>query len=1172
MSFTHLHVSTAFSAHYGVSWPDELAQTAASDGATALACTDRDGLYGTVKHLKACMDAGIDPVVGVDLAVFDDDGDHRTQVAGRVVVLAHGHNNGAGYRALCRLVSDAHARTSGKAGGAIPVAVTRGELASRTLDPKTLKPVLTVMIGPDSDVGRAMGGRKYLRPRTLFKQWIDAMPPGTIVAETVSHLSAPGEPLSTAHAVRMLKLALEYNVPAILSNAVRYCAQDGAATADVLDSARTLKSLPELSNAPMLQPTGLLQPTGQGWLKSPRHMLQLGKEIINAAGLGQADLNKLLANTEALADKCRIDPILDMGWKKPVVPEASIIGIDNDPMMELAQRCQAGITKRFPGITGDEETRMRSRLDHELGIIGRLGFGSYFLTVAEVSRMILDMGVRVAARGSGASSLVNYLIDISQVDPIRHDLIFERFLSGRRSTLPDIDIDVESAERHNVYRKIFDRFGAERVTLMSMQNGYRARGAVRDAGMALGMDEGEVSDIAKQLWRFSARKFREALVEKPELRDFAGRVERGGMEENQQLDLLVDLTERLDRLPRHISMHPCGVILGDTTLLDRTPVQPSGLGLPMSQFDKHDMDPMGMLKLDVLGVRMQSAMAFAVREVIRLHPSKAEVVTAGNHAVGPNGSGPDYIADDGRIDLNAVPFDDEPTFELIRSTHTLGCFQIESPGQRELIGKMAPREFNDLIIDISLFRPGPMKSDMVRPFLEHRHGFAPEVYPHPDLKPVLQETHGVTVFHEQILKTFDVMTGCGLARADEFRRALGDEIREPEVEKYFRSKAIRNYSPEVVDKVWGTLKAFGSFGFCKAHGAAFAVPTYQSAWLKAHHPEAFLAGLWEHDPGMYPKRLLVAEARRLGIPILPLDINRSQAEYRVEKILEGPDSGRLGIRLSLSGIYGLSGAELKRIVAGQPFDSLADLRTRARVSKPNIKRLAQLGAFDALHKDSGGKANRADLVQHLQALQSSPSKKPNGIIEGQLSFALGDVELRNIAPELPPPTMVENVRAELDLMAVDVSEHLMESHRPLLAKLGVTTADKLLGLRNGTEVLVAGVRIATQTPPMRGGRRVVFISIDDGTGCVDSVFFHEAQEESGPLLFGTRLLLIRGTTRRTGPKGISLSASKAWDLGRPETLPYSEIIRGEEMPPDEYTHHGPLHGIARNLAITGLGS
>jgi error-prone DNA polymerase len=1161
MTFTHLHVSTAFSAHYGVSWPDELVQVAAADGATALACTDRDGLYGTVKHLKACMEAGIDPIVGVDLAVFDDDGDHRTQLAGRVVVLARGNNGGAGYRALCRLVSDAHARTSGKAGGAVPVAVTRAELASRTLDPKTLKPVLTVLIGPDSDVGRAMGGRRYLRPRTLFKRWLDAMPQGTMVAEVVSQLSSPGSALSTAHAVRMLKLAEEHQVPAVLTNAVRYCAEDGAATADVLDSARTLKSLPELAAEPMLQPNG------QGWLKPAAQMFQLGKEIIRAAGYGAADLKQLMAQTEALADRCRIDPVTDMGWKQPVVPEASVIGISQDPHVELVQRCEAGIGRRFPGVSGAAEQEMRSRLEHELGIIRNLGFSSYFLTVAEVSRMIIDMGVRAAARGSGASSLVNYLIDVSQVNPLQHDLVFERFLSRDRATLPDIDIDVESAERHNVYRRIFDRFGSERVTLMSMQNGYRARGAVRDAGMALGMDGDDVGEIAKQLWRFSARKFREALVEKPELREFAGRVEQRDFAENQQLDLLVDLTERLDRLPRHISMHPCGVILGDATLLDRTPVQPSGLGLPMSQFDKHDMDPMGMLKLDVLGDRMQSAMAFAVREVIRVHPSKAEVVAAGAHPTGPAGTGPDYIADNGLINLNAVPLDDEPTYELIRSTHTLGCFQIESPGQRELVGKMAPRDFNDLIIDISLFRPGPMKSDMVRPFLEHRHGFAPEVYPHPDLKPVLEETHGVTVFHEQILKTFNVMTNCGLARADEFRRALGNEALEPKVEEFFRKEArAKGYAPDVVDKVWGTLKAFGSFGFCKAHGAAFAVPTYQSAWLKAHHPEAFLAGLWEHDPGMYPKRLLVAEARRLGIPILPLDINRSQAEYRVERVEQGPDRGKLGIRLSLKGIYGLSGAELKRIVAGQPYDSLADLRARSRLSKPSIKRLAQLGAFDSLHRESGGAANRADLVQHLQRMQSAGStRKGIEVIEGQLSLPLGDVELKNVKPGLPAPTLVDNVRAELDLMAIDASGHLMDSHRPMLDRLGVTTADKLLGLRNGSEVLVAGVRIATQTPPMRGGRRVVFISIDDGTGCIDSVFFHEAQEQAGLLLFGTRLLLIRGTTRRTGPRGISLSANMAWDLSRVETLPFPDS--GPEA--TDVPH--PLDGINRSLAITGMG-
>ncbi|AUI52631.1 DNA polymerase III subunit alpha [Arthrobacter crystallopoietes] len=1157
MSFTHLHVSSAFSAHYGVSWPDELVAAAADDGADALACTDRDGLYGTVKHVKACLAAGIDPIVGVDLALHGSQG----QSTGRVVVLAHGHNNGRGYHALCRLISDAHEGTAsgrgakGREPGVGIVQIAHRATGSPESSDAGSPAVLTVLLGPYSDVGQALRHRRYAEARRLAGRWRSIMPAGSLVLEVVNHLSPPGDNLSTAHAVRMLKLAADLDLPAVLTNAARYRQVDDAATADVLDSVRALTALAKLPD---------LQPNGQGWLKSSAQMQVLAYETAQEAGTGRAGAGELLAMTETVADRCRMDPYQDMGYKNPVVPEASVIGIGQDPVTELIQRCETGITARFPGISGKAEHELRDRLAHELGIITRLGFASYFLTVAEVSKIITDMGVRASARGSGASSLVNYLLYISHVNPLAHGLIFERFLSRDRSTLPDIDIDVESAERHNVYRQIFERFGDRRVTLMSMQNGYRARGAVRDAGLALGMEEEDISGIAKQLWRFSARKFREAMEEKPELRDFSAQVEQ-----NKQLDLLVDVTERLDRLPRHISMHPCGVILGDESLLDRTPVQPSGLGLPMSQFDKHDMDPMGMLKLDVLGVRMQSSMAYAVNEIVRIHSGKAAVTAAGNHPVDAGGNGPGYIAEDGRINLEAVPLDDEETFELIRSTHTLGCFQIESPGQRELVGKMAPRNFNDLIIDISLFRPGPMKSDMVRPFLEQRHGWAPENYPHADLETVLKETHGVTVFHEQVLRTFDVFTGCGLARADEFRRLLGDEGAEPTVEEYFRRQAMeRGYSMDTIDKIWSTLKAFGSFGFCKAHGAAFAVPTYQSAWLKAHHPEAFLAGLWEHDPGMYPRRLLVAEARRMGIPILPLDINRSADMYRVERMpAANGEPEKLGIRLSLAGIYGLSAAELKRIVAGQPYDSLADLRARAKVSRPTLKRLAKLGAFDELNHLAGrkGTSTRADLVHHLDKPPVRPVPRRYEPIDGQLSFPLGDLELSNLKTCLPEPTMLEKVRTELDLLAVDVSAHLMDSYAPLLKELKVTAAKDLLSLRNGTQVLVAGIRVATQTPPMRGGRRVVFISVDDGTGCVDCTFFHEAQDKAGPLLFGTRLLLIQGLTRRTGPRGMSLQATDAWDLSRPETLP---LVRPAETPVS--AHEQPHLQLPDRAMLVGL--
>ncbi|AIY00596.1 DNA polymerase III subunit alpha [Arthrobacter sp. PAMC 25486] len=1139
-NFVHLHSSSAFSAHYGVSWPQELARAAAADG-DALAIADRDGLYGAIKHVKACMEADIDPIIGVDLAVLEE-GPEGLQSVGRVVVLAHGGAflpPGTGYGALCRLISVAHDQPKKLVG------LTLDQLAAGVLDADSGKPALTVLLGPASPVGRALSGRKYLLPRTKFLQWRNAMPAGSLVVEIVSHLSTPGAPMSTSHAVRMLKLAQELDVPAVLSNAVRYSREEDAPTADVLDAARNiapLDSLNELNN---------LQPTGQAWLKGAAQMSAVAQEIMYQGGYGSAELGQLWANTAQLADKCRLDPAADLGWKTPKTPEAQVLGLTRPAAVELRQRTEAGLNQRFSGLHGNELQAVRHRLETELTTISGLGFDSYFLTVAEVSEMIRGMGVRRAARGSGASSLVNYLLGISAVDPIANDLLFERFLSSDRSTLPDIDLDVESAQRHNVYRRIFERFGSERVTLMSMQNSYRARGAVRDAGLALGMDRGEIDQIAKQLWRFSARSFREALEEKPELRDFAAQVQQsrnhagsgdpdtgGGRGGGAQLDLLVDLTERLDSLPRHISMHPCGVILGDSSLLNRTPVQPSGMGLPMSQFDKHDMDAMGMLKLDVLGVRMQSAMAYAVREVIRLHPSREEVAVQGGHA-------PDapFIAADGAIDLDAVPLDDEATFELIRSTHTLGCFQIESPGQRELVGKMAPTEFNDLIIDISLFRPGPMQSNMVKPFLESRAGFAVPHYPHPDLVPVLAETHGVTVFHEQVLRTFHVMTGCTLSRADEFRRGLGNPAVEPAVEAHYREKAAaRGYAPSVIDEVWGTLAAFGSFGFCKAHGAAFAVPTYQSAWLKAHHPAEFLTGLWEHDPGMYPRRLLVAEARRMGIPILPLDINASAGEYRAERThAEDGTEGATGIRLSLAGVYGLSGTELKRILAAQPYDCLADLRDRARLSRPTLKRLAQLGALDSLHskakKLTGNTANRVDLVAHINSLPAAKASKRSEPIIGQLALPMEDVELGSLPAEHPAPGLAETVRTELDLLSLDVSEHLMGSYTPFLDRLGVHRAEELLGLRNNTEVLVAGVRIATQTPPMRGGKRVVFISVDDGTGCVDTVFFTEAQEKSGPLLFGTRMLLIRGLTRRTGPRGITVQALEAWDLQNTDSLP-----------------------------------
>ena len=532
-------------------------------------------------------------------------------------------------------------------------------------------------------------------------------------------------------------------------------------------------------------------------------------------------------------------------------------------------------------------------------------------------------------------------------------------------------------------------------------------------------------------------------------------------------------------------------------MLSLTPTEPSGIGLPMSQFDKDDMDPMGFLKLDVLGVRMQSAMAYTIREIARVKKKK--------------------------VDLDAVDREDKSVFEQIRTTNTLGIFQIESPGQRELTGKHQPTRFNDLTLQISLFRPGPMKGNMIKPYLDGRHGLITPDYLHPDLRPILEESYGVVVFHEQLMRIMQKMTGCSLAQADEMRRKLGKESKAASVSNYFhKAAAARGYQKQLIEKVWSIIEGFGSFGFCKAHGAAFALPTYHSAWLKTHYPTEFIAGLLTHDPGMYPRRLLIAEARRLGVRILPIDVNRSTNEYLVEKMAKGH-----GVRMALTEIAGISNREIERIICEQPFRDIADFYIRARPARRTLERLALIGALDSLAGISGEEAqhSRGDLLVHIRQLTA---KRPAVNDANQLSFELGSLD--TLPQGNPSPSKQERLDQELKYTGMDISAHQIERFQEMLDDLGVVRASELVGLRSNTEVLVAGVRVATQTPPMRSGKRVVFISLDDGTGCADATFFDEAQRRCSSLLFQNRLLLISGKTRRTGVRGVSVLAENAWDL------------------------------------------
>src|SRR4051794_35564078 len=744
----------------------------------ALALTDRDTLAGAVRFAKACAKAGVRPLFGVGLAVEEAEpvrqerrrapvrgGAFVDESAPRVTFLAR--DGARGWADLCRLVTAAHSDKGERGTPLLPRAENRGD-------------GLTVLLGPDSDVGRALAAGRPDRAARLLVPWRETYG-DALRLEAVWHGRKGTGPGSLRLAARTVGFAAEQRVRPVLSNAVRYADAGLGPVADVLDSARRLV------------PVGAVKEldSGEAWLKDAGSMLAAAERIVEAAGFRRDTAHRLLEQTQATAAECLVDPEAALGIGTAHSPEPHLVGAGRRTAQRtLASRAAAGMVRK--GYAG--KPAYWERMHEELDIIAHHGFASYFLTVAQVVDDVRDMGIRVAARGSGAGSLVNHLLGIAHADPVEHGLLMERFLSTRRLVLPDIDIDVESARRLEVYRAIIGRFGTERVATVAMPETYRVRHAIRDVGAALSMDPADIDRIAKAFPHIRARDARAALDELPELRELAREQRRAPAGSESAVGPhggFWELVEALDALPRGIAMHPCGVLLSDASLLARTPVVPtSGEGFPMSQFDKDDVEDLGLLKLDVLGVRMQSAMAHAVAEVER--------------------------ATQERIDLDALAGGDPATYRLIRSAETLGCFQIESPGQRDLLGRLQPSTFHDLVVDISLFRPGPVAADMVRPFIAARHGRKAPRYPHPDLEEVLRETYGVVVFHEQIIEILSIMTGCGRGLADEARRALSDSERQGRVRAWFWEEATkRGYEPEVLARTWEIVEAFGSYGFCK---------------------------------------------------------------------------------------------------------------------------------------------------------------------------------------------------------------------------------------------------------------------------------------------------------------------------------------------------------------------
>ncbi|WP_159945316.1 MULTISPECIES: DNA polymerase III subunit alpha [unclassified Nocardiopsis] len=1039
--FAHLRSASWFSFRHGTAAPARLVEQAAANGQPVLALTDRDGLHGAAEHVNACQDAGINPALGVDLALAVPEG-------GRVVALARGAR---GWTSLCRLVTAAHHRPG-------PVAVTREQITEHHTG-------LVLLLGADSDVGRALAQDRPSHARALLAAW---QATGAELVLAPHDHGAPGQ-RRTARA--MVGLADEERLMAVLTNTVRYPDPDGAVVAHALDRIR--------QHAP-----GAYTPEP----RTTRAHLATGAQMLETA-LGvcagdRARARRLLAHTLALATSCALDPVADLGMGRthlPARPQARA---------ELRARVFDGAAR----LGLDRSRAARERTEHELATVDRMGLWTYLLTIADAADAIRAKGIRCFARGSAVGSILVHQLGISAINPLEHHLVFERFCTPTRPA-PDIDLDVESARRLEAYDAVIaSHTGASAA--VAMTDTYRARSALRDAGTALSMPAAEVERIVQVFPRVRASRIARTIEDLPELRALEGM-------DTAPVRRLVDLAQRLSDLPRHAAMHPCGLVLADHALGDRLPTQPSGAGYPMVQADKHAVQTWGLLKLDVLGVRMQSALAHALGEVER---------TTGR-----------------RVDLESLPDGDAATAHMMARSHTLGCFQIESPGQRELVSRLRPATVADLVADISLFRPGPMGVDVVGAYLAGRTGNREEG-PHPAVAPLLTETGGALLWHEQLLHVLDTMTGCGLEQAENMRRALGNAPGREQVRAEFHTRATeRGHTPDTIDQVWEQVEAFAAFGFCRAHAAAFALVSYQSAWLKRHFPAAFFAGVLTHQPGMYPRRTLLHDARHFGVAVLPLDLHASGRHWTVQRV----DDLRWGVRPPLSDVGSLTAAEQDRILAQRPYTDLRDLVVRARLSTPALDDLILVGALDTLTEaEQGPGPGRRDVLLHAHALTRAHTGRASETGQLLLETAPGTIPVGRAAPM----SSLDRVEEEARVLGYELSGHVLDRHAELLADLaahrGLMHAADLHRVPTGTSVTVAGVKLGVQTPPTRSGRRTVFASVEDRTGVVEIAMFPDVQEHSARTLMRERLVVVSGRIRRSAPGALAtVTATHVEPLG-----------------------------------------
>jgi len=1049
-AFTHLHVHSEYSLLDGMCKIEELVAHAKKMGMEALAITDHGAMYGVMEFYQVAKRHGIKPIVGCEVYVAPQSRfkrESRTQSQPfHLLLLAM---NETGYKNLIQLTTKAH---------------LEGFYYKPRVDKELLQEhsagLIAMSACSSGEVPRLIQSGKMEAARDAVRWYQDTFGPHNFYLELQRHVAQPElEPINQA----LLTLSGELGADFVATNDVHYINQEDAAAHEVLLCIQTSTTMDD--------PKRMRMSGDDFYLKSEQEMAALF-----------ADLPEALRNTGRIAANCTLE-LKNEGFHLPAfeVPQGYTA------QTYLAHLCEDGMQRRYSLITPE----LRARLNYELKIIHEMGFDIYFLIVWDLIRFAQSQDIWWNVRGSAAGSLVAYSLGLTNLEPLSHGLIFERFLNPDRVTMPDIDLDFPDDRRDEIIEYVIHKYGSDRVAQIITFGTMAARASIRDVGRALGLPPGEVDRLAKLVPAGPKVKLQDALESSEEL--------RAVYEQDDYIRDLIDKARRLEGVSRHVSTHAAGVVIADKTLTEYVPVQriPNGEDL-ITQYAMGVLEDIGLLKIDFLGLSTLTIMRRAVDLINARHGTT--------------------------FGLDNIPINDPIVYELLSTGNVAGLFQVESTGMRRVLQDLQPSKFEDVVALLSLYRPGPMQ--FIDSYIARKQGHEKVEYIHPSLEPILSETYGIIVYQEQIIHIATDIAGYSSAEADLMRRAVGKkkekELKEQR-DKFILGAVKRGMPQDKAEEIFAAIEYFANYGFNKAHSAAYAVITCQTAYLKARYPVEYMTALLSverHKPGKIGP--LVTECRRLGIKVLPPDVNHSDMDFTIEDLtseMQPMDSGAQpytsAIRFGLGAIKNVGEGALQIILQARadhgPFAGVADFCRRVdlrQVNKRALECLIKVGALDTL-------GERPRLLAVIDRMLGLSHLHHQASAVGQLAFdtwphqASDDSDLMSDQLFFPPVSQKDMLAWEKELLGIYISDHPLQRLVQSASK-DYTPLDQIDDSLKGQKVMVAG-RVTRARPTMtRKGEEMAFVEMEDLNGSIDIVVFPKTYKTYREFLAEDRLLVIQG--------------------------------------------------------------